>query len=120
MFIKILKNLNKKFVKLVTFKTVPTKLVLSKIMARRKDLGGMDDLGGLDAVERMLYGNVEDDLDLLAELKALEGEIDEEDDEEIEPTPVNRRPAPSTTRKTTGAGPHRPQTSNLGSLSVYF
>lgn len=71
-------------------------------MARRNDNAGLDDMY---AVERMLYGNVEDDPDLEAELLALQGEVDDDDDGDEVPV----RSAATNARNRS-----RPQRTSLG------
>lgn len=64
------------------------------------------DLGDISAYERMLYGNVEDDPDLEAELLAIQNEIGDEDDDDA--SVLTRAAASSSSRKPQHVGAGRP------------
>lgn len=60
------------------------------------------DLGDMSAYERMLYGNVEDDPDLEAELMAIQNELGDDDDDES--SIFNSTKPPSRARQVVAAG----------------
>lgn len=88
----------------------------------QKPDGQTPDMSTMDAIERMLYGNVEDDADLEAELMALQNEISDEpaaDPVQTRRPVVNDRRIDDAISKRTPAMNNRPQKALLSKFSGY-